>query len=203
MDDELVVKYRDVWRPSSSRVGLKFSPGFLASRSGLPELTAIWHHCRKCLRDVGEHLMNTIDESWFSPDYTTARSRFVELVKDKGGQLTSLPIGALGPNKEPLSIDIGLFGDPTRNTFCSMSQAHGIEGFRVGTCLSHRQRCLQNCHGAPWSLYMYQSVRHGVDSSSMSETSTSIVIFYHRRLMSACTGYAAAVPLEPIQSARI
>ena len=69
-------------------------------------------------------------ESHFSPDYATARSRFIEAVERAHGRLHALPIQATGPKGERLTIDIAWFGsDNPRRIFVHSSGLHGVEGF--------------------------------------------------------------------------
>jgi predicted deacylase len=69
-------------------------------------------------------------ETYFSPDYATARSRFIEAVERAHGKLYSLPIQATRPKGERLTIDIAWFGsDNPRRVFVHSSGLHGVEGF--------------------------------------------------------------------------
>ena len=49
-------------------------------------------------------------ESYFSPDYVTARARFREAARAAGAGLDELPLEASGPAGEPLTIDIACLG---------------------------------------------------------------------------------------------
>src|SRR5437870_5200075 len=71
-----------------------------------------------------------INTSYFSADYSNARSRFREMAKRAGGLLEILPITAKGPKGEDLAIDIAWFGasNPERLLLHS-SGLHGVEGF--------------------------------------------------------------------------
>ena len=74
--------------------------------------------------------MDLYSHEWFSNSYNHARTRFIEQVLTQGGLHTSLPVTALGPEKEPLSIDIGWFGDPNaKRVILHISGTHGVEGF--------------------------------------------------------------------------
>ena len=67
---------------------------------------------------------------YFSPDYATARERFVSAVAARNGRLDSLRIPGAGPSGEALSIDIGWFGDPApRRVLVHSSGLHGVEGY--------------------------------------------------------------------------
>ena len=48
--------------------------------------------------------------SAFSPDYASARKRFLEKSEALGARLETIPIDAVGPNGLSLSIDIAQFG---------------------------------------------------------------------------------------------
>ena len=67
---------------------------------------------------------------YFSPDYATAKRRFVAACARLGLDHRALPIRALGPGSEPLSIDVGLGGaaKPTSALVLS-SGLHGVEAF--------------------------------------------------------------------------
>ncbi len=67
---------------------------------------------------------------YFSPDFTTAQSRFRAAVAAHNGRLDVLKLAAKGPQGEELSIDIARLGatDPQR-IFIHSSGLHGIEGF--------------------------------------------------------------------------
>lgn len=72
------------------------------------------------------------DELWryFSPDYVTARQRFLDAAKHAGAKITTLPISVRGPSDETLTIDIAYIGgeNPTR-ILIHTSGVHGVEGF--------------------------------------------------------------------------
>jgi hypothetical protein len=66
----------------------------------------------------------------FSPDYTTARACFRQMVPAAGGRLDVLTLTAKGPNEEALSIDIGWFGaEAPQKVLLHSSGLHGVEGF--------------------------------------------------------------------------
>ncbi|PYS30326.1 MAG: DUF2817 domain-containing protein [Acidobacteria bacterium] len=68
--------------------------------------------------------------NYFSPDYSTARSRFRQMVEAAGGRLDVLPLEARGPAGENLGIDIGSFGaENPRRVLLHSSGLHGVEGF--------------------------------------------------------------------------
>jgi len=66
----------------------------------------------------------------FSPDYIAARARFRSSSLALGARLESLPIGAIGPEGEELTIDIAVIGaaKPKRAVVVS-SGLHGVEGY--------------------------------------------------------------------------
>lgn len=66
----------------------------------------------------------------FSPDYFSARDRFRERAAGLRCDVESFPIDALGPEKQPLTIDVARVGkhDAERLSIVS-SGLHGIEGF--------------------------------------------------------------------------
>ena len=68
--------------------------------------------------------------SYFMPHYATARANFQKSVAETGGRLESLKLSAEGPNREPLTIDIGWFGaEHPRRVFIHSSGIHGVEAF--------------------------------------------------------------------------
>lgn len=70
------------------------------------------------------------DASAFSPDYTTARARFLAAAHAIGARTEAHPIGQAGPDGEPLTIDVAILGsaEPARAVVVS-SGLHGVEGF--------------------------------------------------------------------------
>ena len=76
--------------------------------------------------------MVAMDELWryFSPDYVTARQRFLDAAEKAGAKITSLPISVRGPSDENLTIDIAYIGgeNPSR-MLIHTSGVHGVEGF--------------------------------------------------------------------------
>lgn len=67
---------------------------------------------------------------FFSPDYSTARTRFRAAVLAQGGQIESILLDAKGPAGNDLTIDIGWFGSPApKRAFIHSSGLHGVEGF--------------------------------------------------------------------------
>ncbi len=66
----------------------------------------------------------------FSPDYSTARRRFLDAARARGFRLESFPIADRGPAGEELTTDVALIGSeqPERVLIVS-SGLHGVEGF--------------------------------------------------------------------------
>lgn len=72
--------------------------------------------------------MKAID--FFSPDYTTARGRFLDAVSKLGWQTESYPLQAKGPNDEQLCVDVASIGAPESERVVIVSSGlHGVEGF--------------------------------------------------------------------------
>jgi hypothetical protein len=66
----------------------------------------------------------------FSPDFSTARRRFIEIAKSSGGRLETIPLDVKGPGGENLGIDIAWFGaENSRRVLLHSSGLHGVEGF--------------------------------------------------------------------------
>ncbi len=71
-----------------------------------------------------------VAETYFSPDYRTARCRFRGAVEGRGGHLISLKLEARGPDDSELTIDLGWFGSlRPRDLLVVSSGLHGVEGF--------------------------------------------------------------------------
>ena len=69
-------------------------------------------------------------ETYFSPDYVTARDGFRQAAQRAGGRLTARELAANGPGGEDLTIDIAWFGpDTPRRAFIHSSGVHGVEAF--------------------------------------------------------------------------
>ena len=82
-----------------------------------------------CATDHGS-LNNDMGATYFSPDYSTARSRFREGAQKAGGRLTSMELDAKGPAGEDLTIDIAWFGaKQPREVLLHSSGLHGVEAF--------------------------------------------------------------------------
>jgi hypothetical protein len=68
--------------------------------------------------------------SFFSPDYATARARFIDLAQQKGATTSHIDLSAKGPKGLPLTIDIAVFGSKKpKKVLLHCSGLHGIEGF--------------------------------------------------------------------------
>ena len=69
-------------------------------------------------------------DTYFSPDYFTARDRFRKAAAKAGARLEALAIEAKGPANEDLTIDIAWFGSPApQRLLLHSSGLHGVEGF--------------------------------------------------------------------------
>ena len=67
---------------------------------------------------------------FFSDDYATARSRFVNAATGAGACLYALAMDAPGPHDLPLSIDIAWLGNSApRRIILHQTGVHGVEGF--------------------------------------------------------------------------
>jgi predicted deacylase len=68
--------------------------------------------------------------SFFSPDYFSAKKRFVAISQRLGLEHHSLPLDAPGPTSEPLTIDVAIAGAASPRTALVVSSGvHGVEGF--------------------------------------------------------------------------
>lgn len=66
----------------------------------------------------------------FSPDYATARERFITAARGAGAAVEALPLAARGPGNLALSIDVAWLGPPdARRLLLHTSGLHGVEGF--------------------------------------------------------------------------
>ena len=69
-------------------------------------------------------------EELFSPDYTTARSRFRDAAVSAGAAVHAIALSARGPRTEPLAIDIAWLGAARpRRVFLHTSGLHGVEAY--------------------------------------------------------------------------
>jgi hypothetical protein len=70
------------------------------------------------------------DARAFSSSYVGARARFREAASDAGFELSSYPIGQLGPDGTELTIDVAVRGSHNaRRTLVMSSGLHGVEGY--------------------------------------------------------------------------
>ena len=68
--------------------------------------------------------------SYFSTDYQTARTRFINAANLAGASTSRLTLLKPGPNNEELTIDIARLGKPDpRRAILHVSGVHGVEGF--------------------------------------------------------------------------
>lgn len=66
----------------------------------------------------------------FSPDYASARARFLAAAERTGGALHRLPLNTRGPDGASLAIDILWLGSPAPvRALVHTSGMHGVEGF--------------------------------------------------------------------------
>lgn len=68
-----------------------------------------------------------MDESYFSPDYDTARQRFRESARLTGADLVSHPVAAR--DNDSLTMDVATVGPETGSVVIVTSGVHGVEGF--------------------------------------------------------------------------
>jgi hypothetical protein len=69
-------------------------------------------------------------ETFFSPDYATARGRFLAAARAAGADLASLALTATGPGGAALAIDVARLGPPDASRVLLHSCGlHGVEGF--------------------------------------------------------------------------
>lgn len=74
--------------------------------------------------------MNGAATDFFSPDYTTARSRFRSAARAAGAVLHTLVLDAKGPAGEELTIDIGWLGaTDAHRILLHTSGLHGVEAY--------------------------------------------------------------------------
>lgn len=75
-------------------------------------------------------MLNAEAETYFSPDYLTARERFRAAARVAGASLDALALDARGPGGEALTIDIAcLGGRGARRVLLHTSGLHGVEAF--------------------------------------------------------------------------
>jgi len=69
-------------------------------------------------------------DTYFSPDYLTARNRFRDAARAAGAALDALVIEARGPGQEQLTIDLARIGPhDARRVLLHTSGLHGVEAF--------------------------------------------------------------------------
>jgi hypothetical protein len=79
--------------------------------------------------------LDAAPESFFSPDYATARRRFRSAALARGAALDALELEASGPRGEPLATDIAWLGAPgAARLVLHSSGLHGVEGY-AGTAI--------------------------------------------------------------------
>lgn len=91
-------------------------------------------------QDAGAHAAAGVPSmpiaEYFSPDYASARQRFLAAAGRTGGALASYELpGHTGPAGEALAIDVTRLGDSAaRSALLVISGTHGIEGFAGSGC---------------------------------------------------------------------
>ena len=74
--------------------------------------------------------MNPQPETFFSPDYATARGRFRSAALAAGAALDALALDVRGPGREELTIDIACLGvQKARQVLLHTCGLHGVEAF--------------------------------------------------------------------------
>lgn len=77
-------------------------------------------------------------EKYFSPDYSSARRRFLSAAERAGARLSALELSVRGPSNEPLAIDVAWLGaSRARRVLLHISGVHGVEGF-AGSAIQAR-----------------------------------------------------------------
>jgi len=84
----------------------------------------------------GIRVMNDIDD--WPDDYFASRERFVALARRSGARVASHPVRPVGPQGEPLSVDVAVIGAPRAAHLIVMSSGvHGVEGL-LGGCIQRQ-----------------------------------------------------------------
>lgn len=66
----------------------------------------------------------------FSPDYRTARDKFLEVTAAAGARIETFENPAPGPDGDPVYTDVALIGEPDADRVLLVNTAtHGVEGF--------------------------------------------------------------------------
>ena len=85
---------------------------------------------RACLRSVDADGSTVANHQLFSSDYREARGKFLDAARDASANLESIEHPQLGPDGEPLYIDVAYFGNAdSANVLTVISGTHGVEGF--------------------------------------------------------------------------
>lgn len=70
------------------------------------------------------------ENSYFSSSYKEARDKFITAVRRANGSVDSIKHPEVGPESEPLFMDVAYFGSAdSLNTLVVCSGTHGVEGF--------------------------------------------------------------------------
>lgn len=74
--------------------------------------------------------MESSNQSYFAPDYTTARQAFLAAARRRGAKIETHAIGARGPGNSELAIDTAYLGaERPRRLLMVLSGTHGVEGY--------------------------------------------------------------------------
>ena len=78
---------------------------------------------------------DTFDNNLWQTDYFASRARFIELGNACGAHMDSHAIAAVGPAREPLTVDVAsLTSSDDEHLIILTSGVHGVEGF-IGACV--------------------------------------------------------------------
>lgn len=85
---------------------------------------------RVCLEENGVRINSEEESSYFSSHYKESREKFLDAAHKAGGSVDSIKHPEVGPEGEPLFIDVAYFGSvDNKNTLVVSSGTHGVEGF--------------------------------------------------------------------------
>lgn len=85
---------------------------------------------RACLEENGVRITPEKESGYFSSHYKESRKKFLDSVHKAGGSVDSIKHPEVGPEGEPLFIDVAYFGSvDNKNTLVVSSGTHGVEGF--------------------------------------------------------------------------
>jgi hypothetical protein len=87
---------------------------------------------QKTMSQTSKSLGRTVNLTTYSPDYATARQRFIAAAAQLGFTLLTYPIAERGPHGELLTVDVAIYDDAAagRDTALILSSGiHGVEGY--------------------------------------------------------------------------